>query len=119
MVKRRKAAKEEIKEVKKEVVEDGDFFCDDVVLTKEQLLEIKNSHLERECINKDTKIFFTEIQLLDRQKELSNLRMSDMKARATMKDRDHKDLIEDIGRKVGVSLLDSQINFETGKVTFS
>jgi hypothetical protein len=99
--------------------EEEDLFCDDLVLTNEQLLEIRFSHLERETINKDIKILYQEIQILDRQKELANLRVSDMKNRATIKDRDHKDLIENIGRKVGKSLLDSQINFETGRVTFS
>lgn len=122
MVKRKKSKQTpEIKEEAKvtETVKDDDFFCDDLTLTKEQLLEIKCSHLERESIAKDLKIIFGEIQTLDRQKELMNLRMSDIKNSSIMKDREHKEIIENIGRKVGKSLLDSQINFETGKVTFS
>lgn len=113
MVKRKKNI-----ETPKQTVAD-EFSCDDITLTKEQLLEIKCSHLERENIKKDLKVIFTEIQTIDRQKELMNLRMSDIKSASIVKDRDHKDLIEGIGRKVGKSLLDSQINFETGKVTFS
>ncbi len=120
MVKRKKSkqVQENIKDIDP-AINDEQIFCDDLILTKEQLLEIKCSHLERENITKDLKVAFTEIQAIDRQKELMNLRISDIKNASTVKDRQHKELIEDIGRRVGNSLLDSQINFETGKVTFS
>lgn len=100
-------------------IKDDDFFCDDVKLSREQLFEIRCSHLERENLQRDMKNLYTELQLKDREKELMNLRLSDLKTKLVIKDRDHKEVIESIGRKLGVSLLDSQINFETGKVTFS
>lgn len=115
MVKRKK--NEEAQDVAPEIKDE--LFCDDVFLTKEQLLEIRCSHLERDNIQKEEKILFAEIQLIERHKELMNLKLNDVKAKSVVKSREHKELINEIGRRVGINLNNSLINFETGKVTFS
>lgn len=87
-------------------------------LSKEQLLTIKNAHLERDAVQKDILGLHNKIQYLERERTICNLQMSDLKGRATMKDKEHKDIIKEIGDRIGVDLKDSVINQESGEITF-
>ena len=98
---------------------DNIIGSDGLFLSKEQRLEIAVSHLEREVIKKEIQSMHNKISYLERDKVICNLQMSDLKARSIRKDRDHKDLIESIGRKLGVDLRNSLINPESGEVTLT
>lgn len=112
MVKKKKIGQEPIKEGFEEL-------NDGLRLSKEQLLTIRVSHLEREFLQKDVESKFRQTEILERDKTIANLQLSDLKAKLTRKTHEHKELIEEIGRKLGVDLKNTTINPETGEVTLS
>ena len=87
-------------------------------LSKEQLLTIKNVHLEREAVKKDILALHNKIECLDRDRTICTLQMSDLKSKSVVKDREHQEIIDEISRSIGVDLKDSVINQESGEVTF-
>lgn len=120
MVKKKTQSKETIVQAnKQEPEQEMQEINDGLKLSKEQLLTLRISHLEREFLQKEVESKFRHTEILERDKTIANLQLSDLKSKLTRKGIEHKALIEEMGRKLGIDLKNSSINPETGEITLS
>lgn len=91
----------------------------DLCLSNEDRLRLIVSMMERDLTVKEMAALHNKIETLDREKTIMNLKMSDLQAVKKKRERDHNELIADLGRKMGVNLKNSTICPESGKITFA
>ena len=106
------------KKIEEKKVQNEEPLNENVMLNKEQRLEVLVSHLEVDLIKKDIQAIHNKAEFLEREKMICNLKISDLKSKLTRKQLDHKDIIDQIGRQIGVDLKNSVINQETGEINF-
>lgn len=87
-------------------------------ITNEQRLELVVSTMERELVLKDIQVLNSKMESLDREKTILSLRLIDLQAAKRSKERSHSELVDSIGRRLGINLKGNSICPETGKITF-
>jgi hypothetical protein len=99
-----------VKEVIEEPEQEGHFASD------VERLEFKILTIEITGIEKDVKIFKQQIDILEREKTLTSMRVSDANARLVYKKKDANQLLDSIAKKVGLTAKGITIDTDTGEI---
>ena len=99
-----------VEEVIEEPAPEGHFASD------VERLEFKILTIEITGIEKDIKIFKQQIDILEREKTLASMRVSDTNARLVYKKKDANALLDSIARKVGLTAKGITIDTDTGEI---
>jgi hypothetical protein len=100
----------EVEEVIKEPEQEGHFASD------VDRLEFKILTIEITGIEKDVKIFKQQIDILEREKTLTSMRVSDTNARLVYKKKDANQLLDSIAKKVGLTAKSVTVDTDTGEI---
>ena len=111
--------KQEESQVEKELdKKEEEEFNEEVRLSEVQRLQLMVSHLEQENVKKEISALHNKTEFLEREKAICKMRINDLKSRVAKGERNHQELIGEIGRKLGVKMKDAVVDMETGLVTF-
>lgn len=87
-------------------------------VTPEQHLSIKLSTTGRMLIQKDIELKLSQIGMLDREKTIANLQLSDARHKLVRHEREHNALIERISMITGINFKTTAIHPDTGELVF-
>lgn len=85
-------------------------------ISREDYLEIKLNHLEREKLMTEVQNVALQVESIDRQKIILNLTKDDLRNKLKKIEIRHKDLLDEIRVRTGVTILGKTINPETLEV---
>jgi hypothetical protein len=99
-----------VEEVVEEVAPEG-MFASDV-----ERLEFKITTMDIAALEKDAKILKQQINILEHEKMLTSLKVSDVNARLVQKKRDSNLMLEGIAKKVGMTAKSISLDVDTGEI---